>query len=94
MEIYLLGHCLLLLCPLVRALLEHCSYPLFLALGTVGFGVRLDPIGVLDLLVGFWYGGFGFVGAFGILRHFPRHISCGSSSTSLGCWKPSRYDRC
>ena len=34
------------------------------------------------------------MGAFGILRHFSRHISCSSSSTSLGCWKPSRYDCC
>lgn len=84
-EIYVLGHCLLLLGPLVRALLKHCSDSLLFGLGTARFRHVLNAIGELDLVQGFRNGGFGFVRASGILRHFARYISCRSSSTRLGC---------
>ena len=84
-KIYVLGHCLLLLGPLVRALLEHCSDSLLFVLGTVRFRHVLNAIGGLDLVQVFRNSGFGFVRASGILRHFARNVSRCSSSTRLDC---------
>ena len=91
-EIYVLGHCLLLLGPLVRVLLEHCSDPQLFALATAHFRRVLDAIGGPALVQWFRDKGFGFVRASGILRHFARNISCRSSSTRLGCRQPPRYN--
>ena len=91
-EIYVLGHCLLLLGPLVRPLLEHCRDPLLFGLSTAHFRHLLNAIDGLDLAQGSRNSGFGFVRASGILRHFARNISCCSSSTRLGCRQPPRYN--
>ena len=91
-DIYVLGHCLLLLGPLVRALLEHCRDPLLFGLSTAHFRGLLNAIDGLDLAQRSRNSGFGFVRASGILRHFARNISCRSSSTRLGCRQPPRYN--